>query len=123
MLITCPECLKQVSDKASVCPCCGFPNPSGVTYEEYRKDNEKRAQEEHNKRLVKAQELFQKYKTRVGEEWGSETNVCTNHLFRKPRRYVLVRVELHSTCVELWMGCPSCNKGYREVRNWDDSGL
>ena len=25
MLITCPECGKQISDRASACPQCGFP--------------------------------------------------------------------------------------------------
>ena len=32
-LIKCPECEKQISDKASSCPECGF--PLKVTYEEY----------------------------------------------------------------------------------------
>lgn len=124
MLITCPECLKEVSDRASICPSCGFPNPANPAWnnpEELKKEHEKRAQEEHEKRTQKAQELFHKYKARIGEEWGPETNVCSTHLLRSPRRYVLVRVELRSTCVELWTWCPSCKKGFREVRNYDDT--
>ena len=29
-LIICPECQKEVSDKAHACPFCGFPNPGAV---------------------------------------------------------------------------------------------
>ena len=42
MLITCPECELQVSDKAIVCPHCGFPLKESATRRTYRKSNKRK---------------------------------------------------------------------------------
>lgn len=36
-LITCPECGKEISDKAKVCPNCGAPTPSAIKKKENTK--------------------------------------------------------------------------------------
>lgn len=42
MLITCPECELQVSDKASVCPHCGYPMTGGQKRKPRSKNNKRR---------------------------------------------------------------------------------
>ena len=42
MLITCPECSLQVSDKASSCPHCGCPMQANITVRKPRKSNKRR---------------------------------------------------------------------------------
>ena len=42
MLITCPECDLQVSDKAMVCPHCGFPLKESAARRTYRKSNKRK---------------------------------------------------------------------------------
>ena len=42
MLIKCPECELQVSDKAATCPHCGFPLQSSVKSRKPRAKNNKR---------------------------------------------------------------------------------
>ena len=42
MLITCPECELQVSDKASACPHCGYPMTGGQKRKPRSKNNKRR---------------------------------------------------------------------------------
>ena len=42
MLITCPECELQVSDKASACPHCGYPMTGGQKRKPRNKNNKRR---------------------------------------------------------------------------------
>ena len=42
MLIKCPECELQVSDKASACPHCGYPMQSTAKPRKPRKSNKRR---------------------------------------------------------------------------------
>lgn len=42
MLIVCPECELQVSDKASVCPHCGYPMKENAKSPIYRRSNKRR---------------------------------------------------------------------------------
>lgn len=42
MLITCPECGLQASDKAMICPHCGFPLKESAARRTYRKSNKRK---------------------------------------------------------------------------------
>lgn len=42
MLITCPECALQASDKAMICPHCGFPLKESAARRTYRKSNKRK---------------------------------------------------------------------------------
>lgn len=51
-LVTCPECGKEISDKASSCPYCG--NPMAVLFEKPAAENDSKDKEEYDKYMALA---------------------------------------------------------------------
>ena len=80
-LITCPECGKEISDKAKVCPNCGAPTPSAIKKKEntkaavwYNSWSKAKAEQEEQKRFENSE--FGQYLAGVEEkiEEANKTN-------------------------------------------------
>ena len=62
MLIQCPECDLQVSDKANTCPHCGYPLKPDVKLKSSRKPNKRR-------RLPNGFGQISEIKETLSEQW------------------------------------------------------
>lgn len=101
-LIKCPECSKEVSDKASVCIHCGFPlsTTSQIT------NQEPKTEFVESKIIVKApMKMFSQNDTAVGIECGNCKKV---YLFNK--KY-FSQIDASFCLPNANIVCPNCNNG------------
>lgn len=62
MLIACPECYKNVSDKAEACPECGYP----VARQIYLKEQEERKKKEDLYKCRHSRRVYRSYNMQSG---------------------------------------------------------
>lgn len=101
-LIKCPECGKEVSDKATACIHCGFPL-SAIT--QNTKQQQKTATIVNQINVKAPMKMFSQNDTNIGIECGNCSKV---YLFN--RKYFL-QIEKNFCLPNTAIVCPNCNNG------------
>lgn len=68
-LISCPECSREISDKASVCPQCGAPSANPTTEAQFNPDTGQRIATERSGKSNSTQVTGNVHNVRSGGAW------------------------------------------------------
>lgn len=101
MLIKCPECELQVSNKAAICPHCGYPFKPNIRFYKPRNSNNKRSKLPNGFGQIseiKNRNLQNPFRVMINT--GKDSNGRSKYKSLKPKAYFSTYNEAYAALVE-----------------------